>query len=172
MAIELDTERKRYSNYVVSTQRTVLNNQCSKRVTVKAAGTDAIVDPLGLPVIWDNTDSFIPYENTSDISALTTEPAGLGGAVVGIVVGSSEGEGHNLDDVTVTAAGVEMTVLFRDSTINGGSIDWAWLDVDGVAANGVTAALAAKQLEFTNQLEKQRVNVVDKATVVDPNYVA
>lgn len=172
MAIELDTERKRYSNYVVSTQRTVLNNQCSKRVTVKAAGTDAIVDPIGLPVVWDDTDSFIPWENGSDLSLLTTEPDGLGGALVGIIVGSSEGEGQNLDDITVTAAGVQMTVLFRDATIIGDNIDWAWLDVDGVAANGVTAALTAKQLEFTNQLEKQRINVVDKATVVDPSYVS
>lgn len=170
MAIELDTERKRYSNYVVSTQRNVLNNQCSKRVNVKAAGTDTIVDPVGLPVVWDNVDSFIPWENTSDLSLLTTEPAGLGGAVVGIVVGSSEGEGCNLDDITVTAAGVELTVLFRDATVIGDTIDWAWLDVDGVASNGVTAALTAKQLEFTNQLEKQRVNVVDQAAVVDPSY--
>ena len=167
MSIPTQSTRKFLGNYVISKDEKTLENQCSAVVTVK--GADEVVDPIGLPVIWDDTDSFEFYDNSSDISALTTEPDGLGGAVVGIVVGDSRGEGLNEFDVTVPAAGVPMTVLFRDAVVNGDNIDWSVTDVDGAAS--VTPAAGAVITAFTNQLEKQRVNVKSSATEVDPTYV-
>lgn len=169
MSIVTQTTRKFYSDYVVETRPNTLDNQCSKRATVKAPGADIVVDPVGFPVVFDGADSYIPLENTTDIAG-TTAPSISDGGLVGIVVGAATGEGHNEADVTITSAGVEMTILFADATIVEDAIVWGFEDVDGTAGDGVTAALAAKQAEFLTYLAAQRVFAKSKATVVDPTY--
>jgi hypothetical protein len=162
------TDRKIFSNYIneYAEDRTASS---FARVTLKHADADTTIDPLGLAVISDDAGAFIFYENTSDISAVTSS-ALPDGSPVGIVVGTAEGAGMH-SDITVTAAGVEVTVMFRDGTALFENIDWTVADTSGTPATGVTAALTAKQDEFTLQLEKQRVKGLTKAVAVDPKYV-
>lgn len=163
------TDKKIFSNYIVESldDRT---HSTYARVTVKAPGGDVTVDPIGLPLIFDDTDAFVLYENTSDISALTNDSTLPDGSPVCIMAGPAAGAGVR-QDVTITAAGVEMTVMFRDGTAVMDRMDYGLLDVNGVVATGTTPALAAKQAEFKLQLEKQRVKDVAEAVAADPKLV-
>jgi len=164
-----ETTRKIFSNYVNSFQddRTMSS---FARVTVKNAGGNAIVDPVGLPVISDSLGAFVPYANGADITAVTASTL-PDESPVAVIVGPAHGAGMNTHDVTITAAGTEVTVMYRDAVIKGDNIDWAWLDTAGVAATGVTAADATEQADFITQLEVQRVKNLTSAEVVDPSYV-
>lgn len=162
------TDRKIYSNYINGNKEDRTSSSFA-RVTLKHADADVTVDPLGLPVISDSAGAFVFYENGSDISAVTASTL-PDGSPVAIVVGTAEGAGMH-DDLTVTAAGVEVTVMFRDGTAQFGNIDWTVETTAGVAATGVTAALTTKQAEFTLQLEKQRVVELESATTVTPKFV-
>lgn len=167
MAITGNTYRKFISDYVLEDHSSATARPSFATVTLK--GADEVIDPVGLPVIWDNTDSFVFYKNASDISALTTESDLPDGSVVGIVVGALEGFGHNEKDVTVPAAGVKVTIMYRDGVI-AGNIDYALTQVDGSV--DAAPALAVKQAAFEKQLEKQDIVVKNVVTSVTPAYTA
>jgi len=166
----LDTSRKMVSDYVGGfTDVHGVQFSCA-RLTVENA-TDAVFDPIGLPVIWNDSDAFIFYTNTTLISALTTDSNAPDGAAVGIVVGSRAGFGESVDDVTVGSGGIELTVMFRGpASVKTDQIDWAVTDVDG--ASSVTAALTAQKAAFLLQLEKQGIAGIVDATVVTPTFVS
>lgn len=161
------TDRKKVSDYVSELRKGKTFDQCVRRVTV-ANATDVTIDPIGMPVIWDDTSDYEFYTNASDISGLVTPPAN--GLKVGIVVGTDQGFGVNEDTVTVGAAGVELSVLFKDAVVVSEMIDWSVTDVDGVA--GVTPAAGAVQTAFLDQLEIQDVQAKTQADTTDPQFTA
>ena len=165
MATTGNTFRKFVSDYVSEDFATPSSRPSFATVTLK--GADEVVDPIGLPVIWDDTDSFVFYKEASNISALTTESDLPDGSVVGIVVGAIEGFGHNEADVTVPAAGVSVTIMYRDGVVLD-NLDFLLTQVDGSV--DAAPALAAKQAAFKTQLEKQGLVVQAVATTVDPTY--
>jgi hypothetical protein len=162
------TDRKIYSNYIVESldDRT---HSTYARVTLKNAGGTIVVDPVGLPVMSDSAGAFKLYDNGDDISAVTASTL-PDGSPVAILVGSARGAGVH-DDLTVTAAGVEVTVMFRDGHAVFDNIDFGLLTTSGVIATGLTAANAGEQTAFKLQLEKQRVKNVEKAVAADPKLV-
>ena len=162
------TDRKIYSNFVSDVAED-LSSSSFARVTLKHADADVTIDPLGIAVISDSAGAFVFYENGSSIAGVTASTL-PDGSPVAILVGNAEGAGIHAD-LTVTAAGVEVTVMYRDATAQHGNIDWAVLTTAGTAATGVTAALTTKQNEFKLQLEKQRVKNVGSATTVTPSFV-
>lgn len=165
MAITGNTYRKFISDYVLEDNSTATARQSFATVTLK--GADEVIDPVGLPVIWDDTDSFVFYKEASSIAALTTESDLPDGSVVGIVVGAQEGFGHNEKDVTVPAAGVKVTIMYRDGVV-ADNIDFSITQVDGSV--DAAPALTAKQAAFKTQLEKQDVVVKGLVTSADPSY--
>lgn len=162
------TDRKIYSNFVTESAQDVPASSFA-RVTLKHPDANVTIDPVGLAVISDNAGAFVFYENGSSI-ALVTSSALPDGSPIGIVVGTAEGAGVH-PNLTVTAAGVPVTVVYRDASVQHSNIDWSVLTTAGTAATGVTAALTAKQNEFKLQLEKQRVKNVGSATTVTPTFV-
>lgn len=157
------TDRKIFSNYInaFAEDRTASS---FARVTLKHADADAVMDLIGQPVISDSAGAFIFYENTSDISAVTASTL-PDASPIGIIVGNAYGAGSH-DATTVTAAGIEVTVMFRDGTAIFDNIDWVC-----APAVGVTAALTTKQTQFTVQLEKQRIVDLKKSVAADPKFV-
>lgn len=129
-----------------------------ERVTVHAAANTK-VSPLGTPVVWNATND--RFELLADGYTIPAEDSTLpNGAPVAIAVGAAQGVGFNKDDVTVTAAGTELTVLFRGAAAIVG---------DAIAyASGVQAATKAV---FEKQLEKQGVAVKAAAQDVVPSFI-
>lgn len=167
MAITGNTFRKFVSEYVAEDHSSPAARPSFATVTLK--GGDEVVDPIGLPVIWDDTDAWEFFKEASDIASLATESDLPDGSVVGIVVGDVNGFGHNSENVTVTAAGVKVTIMYRKGTVLD-NIDFNLTDVEG----GVDAApaLAATQAEFKTQLEKQDIVVKGVASAADPAFTA
>ena len=162
------TDRKIYSNYVAGSAEDRTSSSFA-RVTLKHADANVTVDPIGLPVISNNAGAVVFYENGSDIAAVTSSPL-PDGSPIGIVVGNAEGAGIHPDTV-VTAAGVEVTVMFRDATAIFDAIDFKVLTTAGTAATGVTEAVTTKLAAFKTQLEKQGVVELKRATTVTPSFV-
>lgn len=167
MAITGNTFRKFVSEYVAEDHSSAAARPSFATVTLK--GGDEVIDPIGLPVIWDDTDSFVFYKEASDISALTTESDLPDGSVVGIVVGDINGFGHNNEDVTVPAAGVKVTIMYRKGTVLD-NIDFLLTQTSGSVEG--SPALTAKQAAFKTQLEKQDIVVKGVASAADPSYTA
>lgn len=165
MAITGNTTRKYVSDYVLEDFFSATAVPSFATVTLK--GADQVIDPIGFPVIWDDTDAWEFYKEASSISTLTTESDLPDGSVVGIVVGAVEGFGHNERDVTVPAAGVKVTIMYREGVI-ADNIDFSLTEVDG-SVDGAPA-LAAKQAAFKKQLEKQDIVVKNVADSADPSY--
>lgn len=162
------TDRKIYSNFIVESldDRT---HSTYARVTLKNAGGDITIDPVGLPVMSDSAGAFKLYDN-GDVIASVTASTLPDGSPVAILAGTGRGAGVH-DDLVVTAAGVEVTVMFRDGTAVFENLDYGLLDTSGVIATGLTAADAGEQTAFELQLEKQRVVKVVKAVAADPKLV-
>lgn len=156
--------RKFVSNYVGTFTDLHGVEYCATRVTVVNT-TDVTIDPIGQPVIATEAGAEF-YKDTSDIAvAPETFP---GGAKVGVVVGSANGFGENVDDVVVGTDGVELTVMFRGpATIKGDRIDFDVVDVDGNSA--VTAGASDA---FITQLEAQGIASQSSATTVAPTYIS
>lgn len=167
MANTLNTYRKFVSNYVIEDISSASARPAFASVNLK--GADQVIDPIGLPVIWDGTDSFVFYKEASDISALTTESSLPDGSLVAVVVGDKRGFGENTLDVTVPSAGVTVTVMFRDGVVVD-NLDFDITEVDGSV--DAAPALAAKQAAFKTQLEKQRVVVKSVAITAEPSLTA
>ena len=165
----LDTSRKMVSDYVGGFTDVHGTQFSCARVTVKH-GSTIVVDPIGLPVMWDGTD-FRIFKNTDDIAAVATDSTLPDGSPIGIIVGSRAGFGENVDNVSVGTGGTEFTVMYRGpASAKTDKIDFNAYDVDGVAA--VTTADAGEIAEFKAQLEKQGIAGIANATVVTPTYVS
>ncbi len=162
------TTRKIFSNYVVETAQDRTNSSYA-RVTLKNAGGTVVIDPVGLPVMASAADAVKLFDGGDDLALVTASPL-PGGAKVGIVVGSARGAGVS-DDVTVTAAGVEVTVLFRDAHVVFDNIDFGLKTTAGVIATGLTQASGPEQTAFRNELEKQSVKNVAKSPAAAPKLV-
>lgn len=159
------TVAKRISDYVVGRDRVMGKDVTVKRVTVKH-GSSITIDPLGVPVMTDDAGAWTIFRNTYDIAGQDPVTS-LGGAKVGIIVGSSEGYGRNQETVTLTTSGVECHVLFGvfgNAVIKSANLDWT-------AGGNVTTADSTEKLEFLAQLSNQGVADQTVATVVDPTYV-
>ena len=167
MPITKDTTSRYFSNYIAehADDRTLSS---FARVTVTAA-SDTEIDPIGQPVIATSATQMTFYDNGDDISAVTASPL-PDGSKVGIIVGPADGAHlSNVNPTTITAAGVEMTVMFRNGVGKGDNYDWSVVDTSG--APSVTPANAAEQAAFIAELEAQRVYNLESAEIVDPSYV-
>ena len=165
MALTGNTTRKFVSKYVSEDFETAVTRPSFATVLVK--GASQVIDPIGLPVISDSAGAFVFYKEASSIPAVTTSTL-PDGAPIGIIVGSKEGFGHNYDNVTVTAGGVYMTVMFREGVVIQDQIDFAITTVTGTV--DAAPALSTKQAAFKLQLEKQGIFLKDKATSISPSY--
>lgn len=166
----ISNSRKYLSTYV-ETFTDVGNKEFSfAPVLVKNTATK-VFDPIGMPVIWSNTDSaYVFYSNTTLISAVAGTPLLPDASPVGVVVGSKMGVGINDVDVTVNSTGVSLYVMFRGpGAVKTDKIDWAVTDTAG--ASSVTAALSGQQALFITQLEKQGLAAVSSATATVPVYL-
>lgn len=166
----VSTPRKYLSTYV-ETFTEVGNKEFSfAPVTVKHASTK-VFDPIGLPVIWSNSDSaYVFFTNSTVIADVAGIPTLPDASPIGIVVGSSMGAGINDVDVSVGTAGTTMYVMFRGpGAVKTDKIDWAVTDTSD--ASCVTDAESAQQVLFIRQLEKQGLAAVTSATTTVPVYL-
>ena len=163
MALTTHTTRKNISDYVGGFTEVHGVEYCCAVVTV-ANATDVTIDPVGQPVISDDSGDFVFFDNTTVIADLTTDSGLPDGSAVGIVVGSSEGFGVSTEDVVVGSAGTELYVMFRGpASAKVDNLDW---DVASTPAEAAQIAL------FTKQLEKQSIAAISTATSVSPTYVS
>ena len=165
MALTGNTFRKFVSNYVAEDFETATSRPSFATVVVK--GASQVVDPIGLPVISDSAGAFVFYKEASNIATVTASTL-PNGSPIGIIVGAKEGFGHNTENVTVTAGGVNMTVMYRDGVVLGDNIDFAITQTTGTVDGA--PALSAKQIAFKLQLEKQGVVLKSKAATTTPSY--
>ena len=126
------------------------------RVDVKGTGS---VDPIGTPLVWNSVDSAFEVYLAQDIALVTTPSSLPNAAPICISVGPRKGKGFNVEDVTLSATAVEMTVLFRGvAAVIESGIDWGAADTTAKTA-------------FNLELEKQQIVVAPEAETVDPKYV-
>lgn len=164
-----DTQRSYFTDLVKGVQISD-NANAMQYIYGSATITEAVTaDPLGIPVVWNDTDGAYEIYNTASsgqiAAAITAGSAPLGGgkSVVAVVVGNGMGAGLNPADIDFTA-GADVTVLHRGE----GSV--------GVVVEGInfTVAGATSQANidlFTAQLEAQGIMVIETAEVIDPSYV-
>lgn len=163
----IGNSRKQYSEFVKQTghmETDGAGNFYFARTDVQSigGGADETVEPIGIPVIWNNTDGqFEQYDGTITVAAALANDSVLpDGAVCGFIVGPAAGKGLNEEDVVLTAAGTEVTVLFRgDAFIVDKGITWH------------AGADAGEQALFLKQIEKQDIAVQVNADEVDPYFV-
>jgi hypothetical protein len=164
------TTRKYLSTYVGNFHDLKNKEYSFAPVTVKH-GSTIVVDPIGFPVIWSNSDSaYVFFTNTTVIADVAGIPSLPDASPIGIVVGSSMGVGVSSDDVSVGTAGTTMYVMFRGpGSVKCDKIDWSVTDTSGTSA--VTDAESAQQILFIRQLEKQGLADLASATTVVPVYL-
>lgn len=127
--------------------------------TVDVEGTLAI-NPIGTPLVWDNTASSFAVYIAQDFSALTTSPL-PDKTPICITVGDNRGVGFNDADVQLQATTpVKMTVLFRgDASIMEAGLDW------NAGTNSTNQGL------FKAKLEQQKIAITETATDVTPSFI-
>lgn len=127
--------------------------------TVNAeAATDTVEEPIGIPLVWDNTASaFVRYVD-QDISAVTGSPL-PDGSPVAISVGDRRGAGFNTTDVTLGTTPVQLTALYRDA-----QVDYAGVDFGAATTPNIN--------EFKQAMEEQRVVEVAAASAVATSYIS
>lgn len=156
----LETSRKQQSELIAALSKIGHEgaiNYHYARVTVK--GTD-LIEPIGIPVIWNNTISAYEVYVAQDIAAVAGTPSLPNGAPIALVVGAAEYVGSNKADVQLVVGGVELNVLFRgEGAVKEAGITWG-------------AAAAPAQAAFRLQLEKQNLAVVANSTVAIPAFTA
>lgn len=124
-------------------------------VDVKGSGD---IEPIGTPVVWDDTDAFEVYVD-QDITALTTNSTLPNASPIGVTVGTYEYIGSNEADVTLSATATKMWVLFRgEGGVKEEGIEWD----AGSSAGDKTA--------FRVLLEKANLAVVTQQTLATPAY--
>jgi hypothetical protein len=157
----IESGRRHYSEVVKATSKIEsegAGNYHYARITVDAAA-DVSIDPVGYPVIWNDTDD---AWNLFESQAVPTEDTNLpNGAPVAVAVGPAQGKGVNKEDVLIdgTDGGV-LTVLFRgEAIINPDEVQWH--------AN----TTAGQKASFILALEKQGIAMQASATDVTPAFV-
>ena len=118
------------------------------------------VDNIGLPVIWDNANSyFVPYVAQDVAAVIATGGSPLpDGSVIGVTVGSALGKGFNASDTDISVADTQMSILYRGpAALVDSGIVWG-------------AASAPNQVLFRAQLEVQQLAFITNATAVTPTY--
>ena len=124
-------------------------------VDVKGSTT---IEPIGTPVVWNNTDAFTPYI-AQDVTALTTDSTLPNEAPVAVTVGTYEYVGANEADVTLTTTATKMWVMFRGP---------AGVKEEGIEWNA--GSNAAAQAAFRVLMEKAGVAVVASASLAAPTF--
>lgn len=150
------TGRKHYSEVVAGTGGFEAERKVDyyfKRVPVRAASaTD--VEPVGIPLVWDNANSAYVVFLAQDISAVTGT-----NYPVAVAVGNKQGLGYNEADVTLNTTAVELTAYIRgEASILEAGIDFG-------AASAPNIAL------FKTALEKQGAVFTASAGPVVTSYV-
>tara|TARA_Y100000310_G_scaffold74348_1_gene70515 strand:- start:39182 stop:39673 length:492 start_codon:yes stop_codon:yes gene_type:complete len=132
--------------------------QVSTATVDVGAATDTVEEPIGIPLVWDNGNSYFVRYVDQDISAVTGSPLPNGSAVA-IAVGDRRGSGFNTTDVTLGTVALPLTVLYRDAQV----------DYAGVAFGAATSGDIA---EFKQAMEKQQVVEVAAAANVATSYIS
>jgi len=129
-------------------------------VTASVEAADVVIEPMGYPVIWSEAaDGFVPYiaQDITLADALGGLPAA---GRVAIVVGDARGAGFNTEDVTLAAAGTNVTALHSGL---------AGIKASGIDFNAGTNA--ANQALFLSQLEAQGLVVAAESANVVVQYI-
>ena len=127
--------------------------------TIAVGGGAGNIEPIGIPVIWDNADTRFEVFVAQDIPTVKgTGGSPLpGGSVIALLVGDALGKGNNQADIDISSD-VKATALYRgDATIVNEGIDWG-------------AASAPQQAAFLAELELNRITTIANAEVVTPTY--
>lgn len=124
-------------------------------VDVKGSTT---IEPIGTPVVWDDTDAFTPYV-AQDVTALTTGSSLPNEAPVAITVGTYAYVGENDADVTLTTTATKMWVAYRGE---------AAIKEDGIEWNA--SSNTANKTAFRVLMEKAGIAVVQGATLAAPAF--
>lgn len=126
---------------------------------VDVKGTLA-VDPIGTPLVWNNTTSSFEVYIAQDFSSITTSPL-PDKTPICITVGDHRGRGFNDSDVQlISGTATKMCVIFRGTAaISEAGLDW------NAGTNATNQGL------FKTKLEQQRIAVVTDADTVNPTYV-
>lgn len=155
------TQRGFISNLVAGVSSYEEDTKTNFNLETILVGGTAAIGAIGIPVIYNEaTEVFNVYVAQSISGAITAGGSPLpDGSVVGVLVGDRFGFGFDKQDVTLTADGVPMTVLYRgDATILNSGMVWGTAD-------------ATAQAAFLAQLEQQRITTIETATVVTPTYL-
>lgn len=110
------------------------------------AASEADVQPMGLPVVWNNTAGYFEVFIDQDISAVTGSPLD-DESPCAIVVGDNRGFGFNNEDMTIGTTPVKMTAIYNG--IGGVTVNYEGVDFG--------TALAADVAAFKVQMAKQLV---------------
>jgi len=153
----VETSRKQLSEVVKGLNQftnSAGTNYCYAVVDVKGSTT---IEPIGTPVVWDDTDAFEPLD--AQTIASVGDSVLPNGAKVALTVGTLQsGVGTNRADVDLTATATKMIVLYRTAEVDKGGIEVGTITEPNLAL-------------FLTELEKQGVAVYDAATNVIPSYV-
>lgn len=155
------TQRGFISNLVAGVSSYEEDTKTNFNLETILVGGTAAIGAIGIPVIYNaDTEVFNVYVAQSIAGAITAGGSPLpDGSVIGVLVGDRFGFGFDKQDVTLTADGVPMTVLYRgDATILNSGMVWGTAD-------------AAAQAAFLAQLEQQRITTIETATEVTPTYL-
>lgn len=133
---------------------------CYAQVNVE--GTTAI-EPLGTPLIWNNTNESFEVYVDQDIAAVTTTGGSPlpGGHVICLSMGAHQGIGFSEGDVQLQAAvNTIFTVLYRGpAAIKTAGVEWGTAD-------------ATAQAAFLARFEEQLITNITTATAIVPSYVS
>jgi ABC-type molybdenum transport system ATPase subunit/photorepair protein PhrA len=163
MTIEVVSTQRKYLSDLVKGVNTADNSNAMQFNYASITLTDkAIVEPIGLPVVWIDTDSEWRIYGDSTASqialAITAGTSTLPNkAPIAIVVGDAYGAGFNSKDIDYSTGAVS-TVLFRGAN-NTGVIS------DRIAYQGITSD--SNVAAFEAQLEAQGIMVIENAEVID-----
>lgn len=130
--------------------------------TVNAeAASSTTEEPIGIPMIWDNTASaFVRYVAQDIAAVITANNSPLPNkAPLLISIGDRRGAGFNTTDVTLSTTPVQLTGLYRDAQVSYAGVDF------GTATSGDVT-------EFKEQMEKQGVVEVATAAAPATSYIS
>lgn len=122
------------------------------------AATDTVEDPIGTPLVWNNTNSSFERYLAQDISAVTGSPLPDESPVC-VSIGDRRGAGFNTTSVTLGTTAIQLTAFYRDGQISYGGVDFG-------------AATDENITEFKVQMEKQRVAEVASAAEPATSYIS
>ena len=155
----LDTSRKHVSEVVATVSKTGTEGAINYHYALVDVKGSTTIEPIGTPLVFDDTDAFVVYSAAADITGLTNDSTLPDGSPIAVTVGTYEGVGANFDDVTLTSTATKMWVIYRgEGGVKDAGIVWG-------------SANAASQTAYKLQLEKQRLAVVEAQTQADPSFI-